>query len=217
MTKEVKILIAIAVIVVIGGVLLAIYANPRSAQPGEVVDSNSLVRNTSHMTGKIGAKVTVVEFGDYQCPACGAAYPEVKSAEDHYKDNPEVNFVFRNFPLETIHPNARIAAEAAEAAGAQGKYWEMHDKLYENQSEWSSSLTPIDFFKNYATQIGLNVNDFQVSVEQRLHSDVIDADVKDGNNASVNSTPTFFINGNKQNKVLTSAEMISLIDAELAK
>jgi protein-disulfide isomerase len=217
MTKEAKILIGIAVLVVIGGVLLAIYANPQKEAPGASVDKDSLVRETSHMTGKKDAKVTIVEFGDFQCPACAAAHPEVKAALENFKDNPNVNFVFRNFPLETIHPNARISSEAAEAAGVQGKYWEMHDKLYTNQKEWSTSQTPLDIFVKYATEISLNVNDFKVSVEQRLHADVIDADLKDGQSAGVNSTPTFFINGSKQNKVLTKDELKTLIDAELAK
>lgn len=217
MTTEVKILIGIAVLVIGGGVFLAIYANPRPEQPGQAVDGKSLVRETSHMTGKKDAKVQVVEFGDFQCPACGVAHPEVKAVIEMYKDNPNVNFVFRNFPLDTIHPNAHISAEAAEAAGAQGKYWEMHDLLYETQSEWSTSTTPMDLFTKYAEKIGLNVNDFKVSVEQRLHTDVISADTKDGEAAGVNSTPTFFINGEKQNKVLKRDEMKALIDAALAK
>ncbi len=216
MTKEVKILIGIAIVVVIGGVLLAIYANPQKETPGAAVDKDSLVRETSHMTGKKDAKVTIVEFGDYQCPACAAAHPQIKSVLEKYKDNTDVNFVFRNFPLETIHPNARISSEAAEAAGTQGKYWEMHDKLYENQDEWASSQTPMDMFIKYATEIGLNVNDFKISVEQRLHADVIDTDLKDGAAASVNSTPTIFINGTKTSGY-QGDELIKAIDEALAK
>ncbi len=217
MTKEVKILLGIAILVIIGGVLLAIFANPQPEQPGQTVDSNSLIRESSHMTGKKDSKVTVVEFGDFQCPACGAAHPEVKAVLEQYKDNPNVNFVFRNFPLDTIHPNAHISAEAAEAAGAQGKYWEMHDMLYEKQNEWSASLTPLDFFAQYATQLGLNVDEFKTAIQQRRFADVINTDYKDGETAGVNSTPTFFINGTKQNKVLQRDELKSLIEAELAK
>src|SRR6476469_3778045 len=122
MTKEAKILIAIAAVVVVGGVLLAIFFNPQPAEPGKAVDSQSLIRDNSHMTKQASAKVNLVEFGDYQCPGCGAAYPRIKQLLDGYKDNKDVNFVFRNFPLTTIHPNAMIGAEAAEAAGKQGKY-----------------------------------------------------------------------------------------------
>ncbi len=217
MSKEAKILIGIAVAVIIGGVLLAIYANPQPQEPGAPVDNNTLIRETSHMTSKKDAKVTIVEFGDFQCPACATAHPEVKAALEQFKDNPEVNFVFRNFPLDTIHPNAHISAEAAEASGAQGKYWEMHNMLYEKQSEWAASTAPIDIFVRYAQEIGLNVDQFKLAVEQRLYADVINTDYKDGEAVQVNSTPTFFVNGTKQNKVLQRDELKALIDAELAK
>ena len=217
MTKEAKVLIGIAVLVIIGGVLLAIFANPQPEQPGAPVDSQALVRENSHMTGKKDAKVTVVEFGDFQCPACAAAFPEMKAVMDQFKDNPEVNFVFRNFPLDAIHPNAQVSAEAAEAAGKQGKFWEMSEILYARQSEWSQSQTAKDVFVKYAEELGLNVDEFKISVEQRLSSDIISTDAKDGGSVGVNSTPTFFINGVKQSKVLQRDELKALIDAELAK
>lgn len=217
MTKEVKILIAIAVVVVIGGVLLAVFANPQPQQPGKALDGKSLVRDNSHMTGNKDAKVTVVEFGDYQCPACGQASPELDKAIDYYKDNSNVNFVFRNFPLDTIHPNAQIAAEAVEAAGAQGKYWEMNRLMYKNQTEWAESLTPIDFFVKYASELGLNTDQFKSSVDQRLFKDVIAADYKDGEAEGVDSTPTFFINGTKHPGVTSFDDWKKLIDDELAK
>jgi protein-disulfide isomerase len=218
MSKEAKILIAIAVVVVIGGVLLAIFANPRPKDPGAPVDSQSLVRDTSHMTGKSGAKVTVVEFGDFQCPACGAAYPAVKKITDEYKNNPDFNFVFRNFPLETIHPNAHIGAEAAEAAGTQGKYWEMHDTLYEHQNDWVDQADPTNMFVAYAQAIGVgNIDQFKNEIAQRQYADIIATDEKDGEAVGVNSTPTFFINGVKEAGVMSYDEMKSKIDAELAK
>ncbi len=217
MTKEAKILIAIAIVVVIGGVLLAVFANPRPKDPGAPVDGKSLVRDSSHMTGKLGAKVTIVEFGDFQCPACGAAHPIIKQVLDAYKDNPDVNFVFRNFPLDQIHPNAHIAAEAAEAAGAQNKYWEMHDMLYEKQDEWSTNPDPVTVFADYATSLGLNVDTFKQAVSQRLYADIIKTDYADGQSVEVNSTPTFFINGVKEAKVLSFDEFKAKIDAELAK
>lgn len=217
MTKEAKVLIAIAVAVVIGGVLLAVFANPQPKDPGAPVDEQSLVRDSSHMTGQANAKVTVVEFGDFQCPACGAAHPTVKQVMDAYKDNPDVNFVFRNFPLDSIHPNAHIGAEAAEAAAAQGKYWEMSDLLFEHQADWTTSATPIDVFASYAESLGLNVDIFRQAVSQRLYADIINTDYADGEAVGVNSTPTFFINGVKEARVLSFDEFKSKIDAELAK
>lgn len=217
MSKEVKILIAIAAVVIIGGVLLAIYANPQPKDAGTAVDPQSLVRDSSHMTGKLGAKVTVVEFGDFECPACGAAYPVVKQMLDNYKDNPNVNFVFRNFPLDSIHPNAHISAEAAEAAGGQGKYWEMHDMLYEKQQDWATNPAPLEVFAGYAQTLGLDVNKFKQDVTQHLFDNIVKADVDDANKLGLNSTPTFFINGEKEVKVLTLDEFKAKIDADLAK
>lgn len=217
MSKEVKILLGIAVAVIIGGVLLAIFANPQPQEPGAPVDKDSLIRENSHMTGSRDAKVTIVEFGDFQCPACKSVEPEIKAILDEYKDNPNFNFVFRNFPLDTIHPNAHVSAEAAEAAGAQGKYWEMNHMLYEKQNEWSASLTPIDLFAGYAGELGLDVDKFKQAVQQRLYADIINADYKDGEALGVNSTPTFFINGQKQSKVLNRTELKEIIEAGLAK
>ncbi|MEZ4180599.1 MAG: thioredoxin domain-containing protein [Candidatus Doudnabacteria bacterium] len=197
MTKEAKILITIAGLVLIGGGLLAVFANPQPQEPSASVDPQSLIREDSHMTQTAQAKVNIVEFGDFQCPACGQAHPYVKSLLEEYKDNADVNFVFRNFPLDAIHPNAHIAAEAAEAAGKQGKYWEMHDLLFERQEQWSTATDPIDIFVSYAQEIGLNEGEFKTGVSQRLFSDVITADYNDGVALGVNSTPTFFINGQK--------------------
>lgn len=197
MSKEAKVLIGIAVVIVAVGVLLAIFANPQPKDPGAAVDSQSLIRETSHMNGSKDAKVSIVEFGDYQCPACGAAAPGIERLMDEYKDNKDVNFVFRNFPLDSIHPNAHIASEAAEAAGEQGKYWEMYKLLYENQDKWSVASAPLDFFVQYATSLGLNVDQFKQAVELRKFAEIISTDQKDGEALGVNSTPTLYIAGQK--------------------
>lgn len=198
MTKEAKILIGVAGAVLLGGVLLAIFANPQPKDPGAPVDTNSLIRENNHMTGSKDAKVNIVEFADYQCPACAAAQPILKQIQAEYKDNPNVNFVFKNFPLDSIHPNARIAAEAAEAAGEQGKFWEMNNLLYTNQTQWAESQAPLDIFVTYAEQVGVgNIGQFRDSVEIRKYDAVISADVTDGESVGVNSTPTIFINGEK--------------------
>src|SRR5258708_6923943 len=125
MSKQAKIMMVIGLVVIVGGIWL-LAKTPQQQQAGKAIDSKSLVRSTSHMTGSPNAKVTLVEFGDFQCPACGAAYPVLKPILATYQSNPNFNFVFRNFPLPQ-HPYAQIAAEASEAAGAQGKYWQMHD------------------------------------------------------------------------------------------
>lgn len=221
MSKEAKILIAIAVVVLIGGVLLAIYANPKPQEAGKPVDEKSLVRDSSHMTGKLGAKVTIVEFGDFQCPGCAAASPTIKKIIAEYKDNEQFNFVFRNFPLESIHSNARIAAEAVEAAGVQGKYWEMNELMYEKQNEWSTSTTPLDIFTGYASSLGIDADKVKQSASQQLFKEVINADLADGNAVQVQSTPTFFVNGvlftPNARSIPTYEDFKKKIDEELAK
>jgi Na+:H+ antiporter, NhaA family len=217
MTKEAKILIGVAGAVLLGGVLLAIFANPQPKDPGAPVDTNSLIRENNHMTGSKDAKVIMIEFADYQCPACAAAQPTLKQLIGEYKDNPDFNFVFKNFPLDSIHPNARIAAEAAEAAGEQGKFWEMNDLLFTNQTQWAENPSPIDIFVGFAQQIGVpNIEQFRDSVQIRKFNEVISADVADGQSVGVNSTPTIFINGQKMDSA-QYAVLKAKIDEELQK
>jgi protein-disulfide isomerase len=190
-------MIPIAVVVVAIGAFV-VFKSGDSGTPaavGQPVDQSKLVRTTSHMTGSPSAKVTLVEFGDYQCPSCGAAYQPIKDLVSQYSSNSNFNFVFREFPLSSVHPNADIAAEAAEAAGEQGAYWQMHDLLYQNQAEWADSGAPMQFFLKYAQQIGLDVNKFQTEVQASKFDSVISADVADGNAVNVNATPTFYVNG----------------------
>lgn len=218
MSKEAKILIIIAGLVIIGGVLLAIFFNPQKVEPGQPVDSQSLIRETSHMTKQASAKVNLVEFGDFQCPGCKAAHPRIKELLNIYKDNNDVNFVYRHFPLSG-HPNARPAAEAAESAAKQGKFWEMYDILFEKQDEWGPLQDPTDMFVSYAKSLGLNENDFKVSLTQHLLSDVVNADFSDGQAVKVTGTPTFFLNGVKieSASIPTVDELKAKIEEELKK
>ncbi|HMQ01465.1 MAG TPA: thioredoxin domain-containing protein [Candidatus Doudnabacteria bacterium] len=225
MSKEAKILIAIAGVVILAGVLLAIFANPRPLDPGAPVDTDSIVREHNYMTGSLDAKVQMIEFADYQCPACAAAHPILKRLIAEYGDNPDFNFIFKNFPLDSIHPNARPAAEAAEAAGEQGKYWEMNDLLFVNQGQWASNPSPIDIFVDFAQQIGVaNIDQFRQSISIRKYNEIISADVKDGESIGVSSTPTIYINGermpnyqyellrNKIEEILNQEEEEQLVD-----
>lgn len=213
MSKETGIMLGIAGLVLAGGIALFITTGPgEQAQPGQAVDPQSLVLETSHMTGNKGAKITLVEFGDYQCPACGAFHPKVKEIINHYKDNKDFNFVYRHFPL-TQHKNAQIAGEAAEAAGAQGKFWEMHNKLFENQDEWSSSTGPLDIYAKYAQEIGLNVDQFKNDVANNKFAGIVNTDQADGLKAKVGSTPTFFLNGEKLDKLPSLNDFIAKVDS----
>jgi protein-disulfide isomerase len=145
--------------------------------------------------GKADSKVVFIEYGDYQCPGCGAAYQPVKNVMERYKDT--VAFVFREFPLTSIHPNARAASAAAEAAGLQGKYWEMHDLLYENRAGWSELNTSerLTTFSDYATSAGLDVPRFTTDLTSEAISKKITFDTALGKKAGVSGTPTFYVNG----------------------
>lgn len=173
-----------------------IWRSPVIAPQESVSDLSLLSNATSHMTGSPTAKVTMVEFGDFQCPACAQVAPQIKQVVEKYQSDPNFNFVFRNFPLPQ-HKNALASAEAAEAAGAQGKYWEMNYMLYERQSEWDDASNPIDIFVSYAQALGLDTAQFRSEVAAKKYAAVIAADLSDGNRAGVNSTPTLYINGMK--------------------
>jgi protein-disulfide isomerase len=220
MKKQVLILVGLAIVIIGGGVLLmwksgSLNSSSNSPANQPLADAGKLQRDNSHMTGKAGAKVTVVEFGDYQCPACAAAYPILKQVlEQQYAGNPDVNFVFRNFPLHQ-HPNAVPAAEAAEAAGEQGKYWEMHDLLYEHQSDWDVQVNPTGTFVSYAQQLGLDANKFQADIEAKKFAAFIDADQQDGTALQVNATPTLYFNGEKLPGIPSAQELQQKIDAAL--
>jgi protein-disulfide isomerase len=147
-----------------------------------------------HAQGPAGAPITLVEFGDYQCPYCGDAYPVVKRLQKAL--GKKLRFVFRNFPLTQAHPYALVAAEAAEAAALQGKFWEMHDLIYENQSQLKPEMLPI-----WAAQTGLDVEKFGKDFRKGDGSIRIKEDRVSGITSGVNGTPCFFINGARYDDV----------------
>ena len=146
------------------------------------------VGERDHAQGPADAPVTLVEYGDYECPYCGHAYPIVKEVQQRLGDR--LRFVFRNFPLATMHPHAEHAAEAAETAAAQGKFWEMHDQLYEHQRALDDHS-----LGRYAAQIGLDVDQFARDMEAHAQEPRVKEDFLSGVRSGVNGTPTFFING----------------------
>lgn len=153
------------------------------------------INDTDHIRGNKDAKATLIEYGDFQCPACGAYYPLVKKLETDFPDNLAV--VYRDFPLTSIHKNAMNGAKAAEAAGLQDKFWEMHDMLYEKQDEWSNLGDPKDTFAGYAETIGIDKNQFLTDYDSQEVKDKINADIKVANQLGVNATPTFYLNSKK--------------------
>ena len=148
------------------------------------------VSERDHANGPEDAPVTLVEYGDYECPYCGMAYQVVKSAQREL--GKQLRFVFRNFPLAEAHPHARLAAQAAEAAAVQGKFWEMHDALFEHQE----ALEAEDII-GYAKSLGLDMVKYARDLQDATYAKRVRDDFRSGVRSGVNGTPTFFINGSR--------------------
>lgn len=208
MQRETKILLGIIALVVAGLIgIFMVFNKPGSAT---ATDAERLVREDSQKQGT--GSVQMVEFGDYQCPSCGAAHPTVVKLMQEYDG--KVQFVFRNFPLETIHKNALIAAKYAEASAKQDKFWEMHDKLYESQTEWSDLPDPSAKFAVYAKDLGMDADKLKTDANDAAILTLIRRDQEDGNALGVTGTPTFYVNG-KQIANSDYASLKSAIDAAL--
>jgi protein-disulfide isomerase len=146
-----------------------------------------------HVRGNANAAVTLEEFGDFQCPSCGAYYPELKKIEAEFGDNLRV--IFREYPLVPTHEHALLAAQAAEAAGLQGKFWEMHDKLYENQTTWTTAKDLVPIFVDYGKQMGLDTDRFMRDLNGEAVAARIFQDGKRVHALGLSGTPSFFVNG----------------------
>jgi protein-disulfide isomerase len=155
---------------------------------------------SDHIEGGDLAYVTLVEYGDYQCPFCGQAYGLIKDIQREMAR--QLRFVFRNFPLTGPHPFAEAAAEAAESAGAQGKFWEMHDLLYENQDKLGE-----DLLVDAASKLGLDVRRFVDDINEGRFRERVKLDFKGGVRSGVNGTPCFFVNGARFYGSLESGEL----------
>lgn len=162
------------------------------------------IEGRDHIQGSIKAPVALVEYGDYQCPFCGQAYPMVKAVQKGMGDR--LCFAFRNFPLANMHPHAEHAAEAAEAAGAQGRFWEMHDLLFENQG----ALDDTDL-EEYASTLGLDSQRLIEEVRAGAHTARIREDFRGGARNGVNGTPTFFINGERYDSELSEEALFEAL------
>lgn len=198
MNKEAKILFgiggAVVALLVVFGLL---YGNTKPSD--KPIDSQILVATDSQTAAATAEeKVVLVEFSDFQCPACSAAEPTVSEIREKYAEN--LTFVYRHFPLNG-HPHAELAALAAEAAAAQGKFWEMHDKLFETQSEWGSLIEPLEaasvreLFIGYAGELELDVDKFTSDLDNETYLSVIQQGRTDGSSINVPGTPTFFVDG----------------------
>lgn len=165
--------------------------------------------------GNKQAKIVLIEYSDFQCPACASYYPIVKQLAE--ESSQSAQFVYRHFPLSTIHANADLAARAAEAAGRQDKFWQMHDKLFENQTEWANERNPVDTFAKYAEELNLDINKFRNDLDLQEIKEKVRKDIRSGEVAEVNATPTFFVNGKKIQSPRSYEEFLKKIEEEINK
>ncbi len=194
--QNIKLLVATLV-----GTLLLIFgvgfflSQDFSGATEQVSDTSVLVTDTPHVKGATeSARFTLVEFSDFQCPACAATAPRVDALLAEY---PDVQLVYRHYPLRTIHANAEAAAWASEAAANQGQFWEMHDALFARQAQWADLGNPGEYFVEVATELGLNTEQFEEEYASEAVRSRVSEDLRAAEQLRLNSTPTFFLNGEK--------------------
>lgn len=188
--------------------------NPSQAQQPKAPAQDIVITDDDHSIGPKDAKVTLVEYSDFQCPYCGKHYSTMKNLQEKYKDR--VRFVFRHFPLDSIHPNARPAANASECASEQGKFWEIHDKLFENQNSLGN-----DLYSKLAKEMGLDTGKFEDCVKSNKYEQIVIRDQSSGLASGVEGTPaTFVITADKQTMIsgaVPQPQVETAIDQALGK
>lgn len=197
-------IVALVALLLVGGSYVYSNKAAKEANEGVVLEAR--------MKGNPEAKTVLVEYSDFQCPACSQFYPVVKDIVEKHGDNLKVEY--RHFPLINIHPMATPAAKAAEAAGVQGKFWEMHDKLFDNQATWSRSSNAAAFFNQYAEELGLDVDKFKLHMDSSVIADAISASFNEARDAGFTGTPTFLLNG-EQMEFTTFEDFRAQIEAAI--
>ena len=214
--KNKIILWAIITVVVIGSIFGIVKLASKSQTPDSdnLAISISAINDDENIKGEKEAAATLIEYSDFQCPACGSYYPIVKKVTEDL--SAKVRFAYRHFPLPQ-HKNAKLAATVAEAAGKQGKFWEMHDLIFQNQSDWSEEKNAAVLFAKYAQDIGLDLARFQTDIASDDIKAKIENDYKSGVKAGVNSTPSFFLNGKKMDNPRNYDEFKNAIEQALGQ
>lgn len=197
-TKFLGIILIVTLVLLFGGIFL-FSRNQQSSPPANIEGSNvaQIDYSKGEKIGSDSAKVKLVEFSDLECPACLEAEPTVKKVRSTYSPD-QMQFIYRHFPL-TQHIHSRQVATLAEAAAQQGKFWEMHDKLFETQTQWTgmNKDDATKFFLDLAKQMGLDENKVKQQLESDAFKATIDDDIAEGQRLGINATPTFFVNGHK--------------------
>ncbi len=186
---------------VFAGVVAVIYGMvalvSRGNDGGTPVPLANELTTEDWQTGPAEAPLTLIEYSDFQCPACGFYYSVLKQLKQDFSG--KLRFAYRHFPLSSIHPYAELAARASEAAGSQGKFWEMHDKLFENQSAWSQGGDLKETFSGYAKDLGLDISRFREDLDAKEMKNSVQSDYRSGLQDGINSTPSFYLNGARLN------------------
>lgn len=206
--------VVVTIALVVG---IALFDSKASApKSADVPVDIATVTNNDWAKGNPAAPVTIIEYSDFQCPACGAFYPMIKKLLEEKAD--AVRFVYRHYPLVQLHPNGLASARAAEAAGSQGKFFEFHDQLFEHQSEWSVEKDPTGKFEEYAKTVGLDVDRFNTDRASDAIDNAVNDDRQSGDSIGVNSTPTFIVNGQRlQTNPQSYDAFTQIVDDAMAK
>ena len=209
--------LSVLAVLVIVALSTAFFLTHRSQQaasaqenPPAVLHSKPVITADGWFKGNPNAKTILVEFGDFQCPSCAMA--RLKIVEVLKKHERNLKVVFKQYPMQNVHRNALLAAQGAEAAGRQGKFWEMFELLFSSQAQWSSVPDPMTFFSKYAAELQLNPDKFRSDIADNEIRNKIYRDMLEGQLASVHSVPTFFLNGSMLENVKSEAEFYALID-----
>ncbi len=211
MSKQFLGVIAAVILIFVG---VTVLTGNKSSNSGSK-SGNSTATLTQHIEGQGKAGVTLVEYGDYECPFCGQYFPTLQQVQTEF--NQQIFFQFRNFPLVSIHQNAFAGARAAEAAGLQNKFWQMHDALYQYQNQWVSASDPTSLFNQFAQQLGLNVTQFKADYGSIKVNNLINADMAEGTKLNIQGTPTFYLDGKEIQIANTPSAFEKVINAEIAK
>ena len=182
----------VGLLIIVGLVYAAATSTKTSSAPKGPIEP---VASADWMKGSPLAKTILIEYSDFQCPACRNYYPVVKKIEHDFGQS--VQIVYRHFPLTQIHKNAFAAAKAAEAAGKQGKFWEMHDMLFEQHDLWAEDEHAVEKFTSFANELHLAIDQFKKDMDSKEVSDKVSRMIKSGESAGIDATPTFYLNGEK--------------------
>ena len=210
------VIIIILVVAVAEGAAVFLSRQPEeAATTTAAAPANAGPMTGGHFRGPDDAQVTLVEFGDYQCPSCAAYHPFVKEILNRYPK--QVRLEFHHFPLISIHPNSMAASKAVEAAGLQGHYWEMHDAVFEYQNQWSTRPDPKPAFGAIGNGIGINGTILVQAMDNAQIQERILKDVEQGDKAGIQAVPTFFINGKQVHVNLSMEDFVQVIESHLKK